>query len=166
MTKDVAAWYIGLGVMACVLDVITRRVIAQFQWGRRIIKVHWQDAGQVGVFVASTNTDSSHTRMMQACRHHDPERWWFLGQGRVYHFNPRRAAARRRTRRAGGVFSTFFYKSAHNSGARRAIALGKSAFDSSFTVFLLACPQISSKINGLASREQKVKNSRFTKKNR
>ena len=42
----------------------------------------------------------------------------------------------------------------------------KRIYDSSFDALSLTCPQISSEINGLASREQKLKNSVFTKKKR
>ena len=66
--------------------------------------------------------------------------------------------------RSNFVISAFFYKSAHNSGTRRATAPGKSAFDSSINVLSLTCPQISSKINGLASREQKLQNRSFCEK--
>ena len=61
-------------------------------------------------------------------------------------------------------FSTFFYKSAHNLGTWRATTPRKSAFDSYFNAVSSLCSQIWPMINGLASREQKLKNSRFAKK--
>ena len=53
--------------------------------------------------------------------------------------------------------STLFDKLAHNSGTRRATVLRKSTIDSPFNALSQMCPQISSKINGFASREQKLK---------
>ena len=58
-------------------------------------------------------------------------------------------------------FLTFFYKSAHNAGTRRATVPQKSAFDSSLNILSLIVLRFDLRINSLASREETTINSRF-----